>query len=772
MTADANEAASRRPLRPPHSHALARRDRPVVALLRRHWRKFGAFGTIGFTVFLAGLALQVALVRLAGMGNVTSYVIKTLASVQLSLLLNRYLTWRDRDIPMIRAAALFNVQQLAIQGIGVAAYAGLVRLGVGYIVANVAITAILTPFGYVASHVWSLASRRSTRLADGGVHHSNAGARLATGSTHHAYAGAHDAYAGAHHANAAQHATAAQHAYAGATLIPRARDSEITWPLPVLRDEIVAQPAPARRSRWALLDSVPWSLVVILAAQATMSLRLMWTNTAFLDEATYLFAGHVELMHWLHGSAVPTYATYFSGAPVVYPPLAALAASAGGLIGARLLSLAFMLGATILLWGVATRLFGRWAGFLAAALFAALGPTQFLGAFATYDAMSLFLLAAAAWCVVAAEDRDDSTLLVIAGAALLALANATKYASILFDPTIVALGALVVARRRGTKAAVGRGGMIAACAVAMDAGLLALGGSPYFTGLLSTTVSRAVGGNPASVVLTDASRWIGIACIPAAIGVAVALARRRDRVQAAIVTLLAVSGVLAPLNQARIHTTTSLSKHVDFGAWFAAVAAGFLIMQLARVSRRRWAAAGLALVGAAAVLVPAAVVGRTQSGYFFQTWPNSSQVAYRLQSLTRQHQGHYLTEDYDVPAYYLQDHVAWWQWSDTWFFAYRPAGTTRTLKGLAAYQAAIQQHYFSLVILDFGDTANTDKAITADIRQAATYHVIAELPYWDKFGVGQFTVWMYRPRAATAPAATGRVATTRATIGGPRERRH
>jgi putative flippase GtrA len=695
-------------------------------MLRRHWRRFGVFGTIGFTVFLAGLVLQVALVRLAGMGEVTSYVIKTLASVQLSLLLNRYLTWRDRDIPMIRAAALFNVQQLTIQGIGVAAYAGLVRLGVGYIVANVAITALLTPVGYVASHLWSLASRRAARPAAAGV----------------------------------------QPVPAGVTFVPQ--DAEITRPLPAVRDEAGA--GPPRRSRWALLDSVPWSLVVILAAQATMSLRLMWTNTAFLDEATYLFAGHVEIAHWLHGSAAPAYATYFSGAPVLYPPLAALAASAGGLIGARLLSMAFMLGATALLWGVATRLFGRWAGFLGAALFAALGPTQFLGAFATYDAMSLFLLTAATWCVVASEDRDDSTLLLIAGAALLALANATKYASMLFDPTIVALGALAVTRRRGVKAAVGRGGLIAAITVAMDAGLLALGGSPYFTGLLSTTVSRAVGGNPASVVLTDASRWIGIACIPAAISVLVVLARRRDRVQAAIVGLLAVSGVLAPLNQARIHTTTSLSKHVDFGAWFAAIAAGFLIMQFARISRRRWAGAVLALLASAAVLVPAAVVGRTQSGYFFQTWPNSSQVTYRLQSLTRQHQGHYLTEDYDVPAYYLQDHVAWWQWSDTWFFAYTPAGADHTLKGLAAYQAAIQHHYFSLVILDFGDTANTDRAITADIRQAGTYHVIAELPYWDKFGVGQFTVWMYQPRAATA-LATGRVAAVGA-IGGSRERRH
>ena len=116
--------------------------------------------------------------------------------------------------------------------------------------------------------------------------------------------------------------------------------------------------------------------------------------------------------------------------------------------------------------------------------------------------------------------------------------------------------------------------------------------------------------------------------------------------------------------------------------------------------------------------------------------------------ITRQHQGHYLTEDYDVPAYYLQNQVRWEQWSDTWFFAYRPPGGRRTLTGRPAYQAAIQNHYFALVILEFGDTAQTDSAITADMRKAGTYHVIAELPYWDRFGVGQFTVWMYEPRAA------------------------
>ena len=84
---------------------------------------------------------------------------------------------------------------------------------------------------------------------------------------------------------------------------------------------------------------------------------------------------------------VPPFAAYFSGAPVVYPPIGALADSVGGLTGARVLSLLFMLGATALLWGTARRLFGRRAAFFAAALFAVSGPALHLGAFATYDAL-------------------------------------------------------------------------------------------------------------------------------------------------------------------------------------------------------------------------------------------------------------------------------------------------------------------------------------------------------------------------------------------------
>ena len=172
-----------------------------------------------------------------------------------------------------------------------------------------------------------------------------------------------------------------------------------------------------------------WPLLVVLAVQAALSLRLVGADTAFQDEALYLWAGHLEWARLLHGTPIPPFPSYFSGAPVIYPPLAALADSAGGLAAARILSLVFMLGATALLWAAARLLSGRRAAFFAAALFAVLGPTLHLGAFATYDAMSLFLVALAAWLVVRAGDRPDATGWMVAAGAALALANATSYSS-------------------------------------------------------------------------------------------------------------------------------------------------------------------------------------------------------------------------------------------------------------------------------------------------------------------------------------------------------
>ena len=101
---------------------------------------------------------------------------------------------------------------------------------------------------------------------------------------------------------------------------------------------------------------VPWALIAVLAVQAALSASMVRGSTAFGDEALYLSAGHLEWSHWLHGTQIPEYQTYLSGAPVIYPPIGAIADSLGGLVAARLLSLALMLGVTSFVWGTAAQI--------------------------------------------------------------------------------------------------------------------------------------------------------------------------------------------------------------------------------------------------------------------------------------------------------------------------------------------------------------------------------------------------------------------------------
>ena len=158
---------------------------------------------------------------------------------------------------------------------------------------------------------------------------------------------------------------------------------------------------------------------------------------------------------------------------MLYPPVGALADSAGGLAGARLLSLVFMLASTVLAWDVSSRLCGRRAGFFTAAPFAVLGPTLHLGAFATYDAMSLFLLAVATWLAATAGPRAEATGRMAVAGAVLALANATAYATALFDPVVVMM-AVVTAWPAGRRVAARRAAiMVAVTAAVLIAGLLA-----------------------------------------------------------------------------------------------------------------------------------------------------------------------------------------------------------------------------------------------------------------------------------------------------------
>lgn len=501
---------------------------------------------------------------------------------------------------------------------------------------------------------------------------------------------------------------------------------------------------PPGNAKPAWYSRVAWPLLAILAVQAYLSYRLLRLNTAFVDEATYLYAGHQEINHWIHGWPTPSYATYFSGAPTIYPPIGAIADSFGGLTAARALSGAFMLLATSMLHLTCSRLYGRRAAFAGCAAFVSLGSTQALGSFATYDAMAFSILTVAVYCAVRAACSSESARWWFASAALLALANATKYATGLYDPFVVSVGAVLTYRQYGLRAALRRSAAAVAVTVAFVAIGLAAGGVYYYDGIALTTVSRASAGASAASVLVHAWSWAGWVVLLAAMSPILALLRR-DRVTATLLFALACAGAAAPLNQARIHTLASLQKHVDFGAWFACIAFGYSASILGSFFSSRLVRVTLASGLTAALLTLTASAGFAQSAAYFHEWPDRVPLARSLAPYAKPGQDQYLAEEYDVAAYYLGARVHATQWNDTWFFKY--GGLT----GIPAYQAAVRRHYFTAIILDFGDTPAVDHAIVAAMEACPNqcgYRAVAQLPYQGASWRGTFTIWQYQGGAS------------------------
>src|SRR5580700_7164084 len=385
---------------------------------------------------------------------------------------------------------------------------------------------------------------------------------------------------------------------------------------------------------------MPWPLLAVLAVQTALSVSMVRARTAFGDEALYLNAGHLEWAHWLPGTQIPDYQTWFSGAPVIYPPIGAIADSLGGLTAARLLSLVFMLGVTSLVWCTATRLLR--------------------------DERAAFL---SSW--------PDA----------------------------------------GWQVALRRAAFLAGIAAAVLAVLLALGGPGYLTGIRVTTTGR-VHGVAAALVFAEAWSWTAVVLVPAA-GAVVLCAVRRRWPQSLLLAVLALSALLAPADQARIQTGTSLNKHVDFGAWFAAIAAGYLLSSLPRMR--------LVLAVSLAALIPVTSMGMVQARDMVD-WPDVTGLVKVVRPLTA-HGGHFLVETTDVLQYYLPN-TSWRQWSNT------------QISNPEYYRQAIARHYFSVIVLGFNQTPAMDYVIGLDLSSIGGYRLVAEVPA----GNTVFYVWEYLGR--------------------------
>lgn len=413
---------------------------------------------------------------------------------------------------------------------------------------------------------------------------------------------------------------------------------------------------PRSHSRWRFL----YPLAAICAVQAGLSLTLVWSNTAYIDEADCLWVGRLEIAHWLHGTSWPSTSAYlhFSGSPIIYPPLGALAASVGGLAGARILSLAFMLAATVLLYLTASRLIGRTGALFAAGLWALSEPAMRL-AFATYDPLSVLLTALSAWLIVQAGFRQRRGEFIAAAAFVLALANVTAYSGIVIDPVVIAFAFLAWRHLMRVHQSLSCAAWLTG-AWALSFGLLMTVSHSWF-GLFTTVFGPNTAGNQ-GILQTLGQVWgySGLIIGLAVIGAVVTLQSESRNHAALLGGLCFVAFMITQLHD---QTIWSIDEHLAYGIWFAAIAAGYACSKFIR-----WMPGSkeqLAALCCAVALAYPAVTSWQSAWERYHAWPDAGAFISALKPVTAQSHGllYVPAHEVNIAEYYTPQDNDWTRWN-------------------------------------------------------------------------------------------------------------
>ncbi len=432
-------------------------------------------------------------------------------------------------------------------------------------------------------------------------------------------------------------------------------------------------------------------LGLVLAVQAAIALRL--TNSAFQDEALYVYTGGLILRSWAGGDPVyPHPEDFFSGAPMLYPVLAGVLDHVGGLELVRLFSLVCMMVATVAIClftnALLRRPVGHIAGVLAALVFGWSAPVLFVSHLATFDAPAFATLAVAA--AIAARAATTETGGIVAWGVvgvLCAVAVLTKYSAAIDVPFVFAV-ALVAAGRPTPRLL-----MRTMLGVATFAALLVVSFTTWAAslqpGLKFTTMNRVP---MISADTGDLIRYLIPIAGPAiflALAGSVVLLRRRP-----VVSLVLLAGALAaPVSQIRMGEQVSLHKHVVLGLIFGAPLAGIAL------SRMTGGMGRVVVLGAACWFV--VVAGAQESRRLFQEWPNSTALVQEIRySVDAMPWIRMVGEMPEPVAYGLADRLRQWQVTSTYEDSFVYQGKT----GISAYRAALRDNHFQLVFLD-GSTA-------------------------------------------------------------------
>ncbi len=486
-----------------------------------------------------------------------------------------------------------------------------------------------------------------------------------------------------------------------------------------------------------------WPLILILALQAIISLATLH-NTAFQDEALYLYAGRIIVHHWLGGPvSLDHYAFYFSGYPDVYPVIGGVLDMIGGLELARGFSLFCMMGVNAIIYYITQKFFQRPAAIFASATYASLGTVLFLSRLATFDALCLLLIALATACACQAGTSRHPWLALMMGP-LFVLSILAKYAALLF--TFPVLGILVFC----SLAFLGWWRMLLRLAMAIGTLVISLAVAYHFMDKAafhaiagSTTNRVSLIQKPPQELFMHVLQMGGIVYAAASVGlVLVFLYYPRLRL---VALLFFASSWLMPVYHIYKQEAVSLDKHIAFGLFFAAPLAGCALAWLSGYMQRTLSnSTGRYWLAGFSVVLVVFMLGLQQSQTLYANWANTSGLSYALHTQMRDGSGRFLVEDIEVARYDAEDVTEQWQWNGLYYFYYVNAAHQQLL-GDPAVAQAIQDRYFALVELSFIYIPAEAQFVAQQMVATRNYDLIDTIPFQNAFGTGHF----YLFRSAT-----------------------
>lgn len=487
-----------------------------------------------------------------------------------------------------------------------------------------------------------------------------------------------------------------------------------------------------------------WPLIALLAAQAALSLSLVWSNTAFADEADYMWQGRMEWAHWLHGGPLPNFTALLdSGLPDIYPPIAGAANALGGLAGARIVSMCFMLTATFLLYEIGRNIFGRRAALVGAALFALSEPVLRL-AFATYDPLSCLFIIASVWLAVQAGLRRRCGELVALSSLALALGCATTFSFTIYVPAVLTIAFLIWNELLGRRLAVWCTAWLAVLSLFLFVGMLTF--THAWPELVETTITRSGSstslGYAVSQILSSAWSWDGLVFAVALAGVVAAFRFEQKLHRRLLVLTLALSGLLVVLYQAHLGSGWAMDKHMSAGSGFMALAAGYAICSV----RFSWERA-TALCATVALLSFPGITAIWYARSTFHSWPNTTAIVSYLRAnqnnsqdlIVGAQQGTFWAVQYYLPGQAITDSVSK-PLIDTANYPFVVMSLDGTPSG-----PGLQGVRSSLLRLASGSNPG-DPELAAELEASHLYQIVADYPFYSTFdGPGVFVVWQRTP---------------------------